>query len=46
MAHVGSEVVVIAANQAEVEFLDNLLEAEGVTVLLRRAPECDVPRGG
>ena len=45
MARIGDELVVIAraSNQAEGEFLVNLLEAEGVTALLRRAPRFDVP---
>lgn len=45
MARVGDELVVIAraGNQAEGEFLVNLLQAEGVAALLRRAPGFDVP---
>jgi hypothetical protein len=47
VARIGDELVVIAraANQAEGEFLVSLVEAEGVTALLRRAPGFDVSRG-
>ena len=39
----GLVVVARAANQSEGEFLVNLLEAEGVPALLRRASGFDVP---
>ena len=41
----GDEFVSVARanNQSEAEFLENLLNAEGVPTLVRRAPGFDVP---